>query len=193
MCTLFLFCYSCPVCYSLNLNYIPLVSGICLVLSENTSFLCTCYSLSLCLSCIIQLFFKITFFFLLINFPFFQPVILWLVTVPLHSFTVTFFFLSLVLFHLPFSIFTSYSSYLPITLTCFSSTSVFLCFSFYRIPFPLVVHSSTTDQSYFYFYSVSLPKLLFHLLFTTLPFLPFSFLLFYTVIATVWNNPVIWL
>lgn len=63
MCTLFLFCYSCPVCYSLNLNYIPLVSGICLVLSENTSFLCTCYSLSLCLSYIIQLFFKITFFF----------------------------------------------------------------------------------------------------------------------------------
>lgn len=72
MCTLFLFCYSCPVCYSLNLNYIPLVSGICLVLSENTSFLCTCYSLSLCLSYIIQLFFKITFFFVTHKFSIFS-------------------------------------------------------------------------------------------------------------------------
>lgn len=127
MCTLFLFCNSCPICYFLNLNNIPLVSDIYLVLSGNTSFLCTCYSLSLYLSYISQLFFKIIFFFVTHKFSIFSTC---------HSVTrnctssfiysVTFFFLSLVLFYLPLSIFISKSPYLPITSTFSSSLSVLL-------------------------------------------------------------------
>lgn len=56
------------------------------------------------------------------------------------------------------------------------SFSVFLNFppfSSYRTPFSLVAQFSTIYQSCFSLYSISFSVLLFHLLFTTFPFLPF--------------------